>query len=140
MAQDEICYLVQAMKTAMNNSTPEKLNPGQWHLPYISNNDLEKLGLENALKVSAARCARISYRVEHGVTSSLDDDLAMFNRLVPSNVHSKDDPFHASPTEHQATPDSEEILIDTPGVLHGNLRSWNQYRKFIEFEIPVDSY
>lgn len=124
-AQDEICYLAQAVKVAMNESIPQLIMHGQWHLPYVSKEELEEIGLENALKVSASRCARTSYKTVHGVTSTLDEDIALFERLV----HDADDPenpFHASPTEHQATPNRDNI------GLWGNFTMWEQHRKWIE--------
>lgn len=127
-AQDEISYLIQAIKTAMNESTPQELKEGDWHLPYISEGDCHLLELEDLLKVSAARCARVSYKTVHGVTSTLEEDVALFKRLAPDDM-GEDNPFHASPTEHQARPSKpyEDTLHCT-----GNLVGWVQHRKVIE--------
>lgn len=130
-AQDEICYLAQAIKDAMNSSTPIKKSRGEWHLPYITDEDLAKLGLENALKVSCARCARTSYKTHHGTTSTLEDDVLLFNKLV-HNLNNPEDPFHASPTEHQATP---SLLSYKADILTGNFIGWEQYRKRLELKI-----
>lgn len=124
-AQDEICYLAQAIKVAMNKSTPQLIKHGEWHLPYVSKEELEEIGLSNALKVSASRCARTSYRTVHGVTSTLEEDVAMFARLV-HDVDDPENPFHASPTEHQATPNKDNL------GLWGNFNMWEQHRKWIE--------
>jgi thymidylate synthase ThyX len=133
-AQDEICYLAQAMKNALNNSTPTLKNSGQWHLPYVSQEELEQLGLNNALKVSSARCARTSYKTHHGVASSLGEDIKLFEKLV-HDLGNPDSPFHASPTEHQATPaNSDRINIEK---LNGNFVNWAQHRKFLECNIPA---
>ena len=35
-AQPEIRHLAVLMKHAMDASTPKFLNPGEWHLPYVS--------------------------------------------------------------------------------------------------------
>lgn len=125
-AQEEICYLAQAMKVAANNSIPKFLKIGQWHLPYVTAEDLEKLGLENAIKVSTSRCARNSYKTHHGVTSTLEEDLELFKKLVHGEYINEDDVFHASPTEHPATPCLDSDYM--PSNFHG----WNQYRKFLE--------
>ena len=55
-------------------------------------------------------------------------DLGLYERLVGSQ------PLHASPTEHQATPDE---LIDDMWLnedLHGNFSGWIQFRKSIPGE------
>lgn len=136
-AQDEICYLAQAWKIAMNNSTPKLLELSDWHIPYVSEKELEELGLENALQVSSARCARTSYKTQHGITSTLEEDIALFERLV-HNLDDPEDPFHASPTEHQATPRDYDSDIEG---LEGNFTHWCQHRKFLEAGItPIDLY
>jgi hypothetical protein len=70
------------VKVAMNASTPRILQPGQWNIPYVTEEEVGGLTLVQALKVSASRCARVSYKTQHGVTSTLDEDLAMFKRLT----------------------------------------------------------
>ena len=83
-----------------------------------------------ARKVSAARCCRVSYLKHDGSASSIEEDIALCDRLAGSR------PIHASPFEHQATPDRR---VDDDGHQcwlmpenHGNLRGWIQNRKLIE--------
>jgi thymidylate synthase ThyX len=130
MADPTIDVLAKAVREAVNASTPTLLEEGEWHLPYISAEDLTTLGLENAKKVSAARCARTSYNNMSGKLSSLDEDIALHDRLLV------DQPIHASPAEHQATPDRRN---DSTGRWvhpdkHGNLHGWIQYRKTLAGE------
>lgn len=73
-------------------------------------------------KMSAARCARVSYKNHEGNAPSLEEDLALFERLMGEY------PKHASPTEHQATP------AVTGFATSGNLVGWTQYRKLIPGE------
>lgn len=132
-AQPEIHELALRMREAMEVSTPKLLNPGEWHLPYISDHERndqyfqreENLGLLQ--KISAARCCRVSYLKHDGSLPNIDDDLALFERLAGAV------PLHASPLEHQATPLSpwpnSEVLEQ------GNLRGWKQFRKVWETEI-----
>jgi thymidylate synthase ThyX len=134
-AQDEICYLSQSMKTAMNNSDPILIKKGDWHLPYVTKEELSQLELENAVKVSSARCARVSYKTVHGVTSTLEEDLAMFQRLV-HDLDDQENPFHASPTEHQATVYSQDLNLHDMGGNFG--ASWVQHRKVIESGISIN--
>lgn len=162
-AQPEIRELAQAMKKAHEESKPTKLQWGEWHLPYITPadsvvaydtckyqrvtrdepNSEEIYGL--LLKVSAARCARASYNNFEGKPSTLEEDLALFSKLV------EDQPIHASPTEHQATPmrkvypyvnnmnpatwEQGVTSMDRSGKLYsGNLLDFIQFRKLIPGE------
>lgn len=147
-ADPGIQNLAQVMKEALAASTPAHLQPGQWHLPYITEADWEaalqyikaqlapeipnvyKAQLEIVRKISAARCARVSYKAFDGTVSPIAADLELFNKLVRAEL------VHASPTEHQATPDFREG--DTGEWLnpemHGNFRGWVQHRKLIPNE------
>lgn len=133
-AQPEIHALALAMLEARNASTPRLLKRNEWHLPYVSDAEISNIktsfDLEQLKKISAARCCRVSYLKHDGSSPNQAEDLALFDRLAGSV------PLHASPLEHQATPD----LISTDGVcsnpeLHGNFKGWIQYRKQWEIEI-----
>jgi hypothetical protein len=131
-AQDEIAHLAQAIKIVMNNSEPKELKYGQWHLPYIEDKDKEEYTLGECLKISASRCARTSYKTQLGVTSTLQEDLDMFSRLTYGMSFNEDNPFHASPTEHQATP-MGGVLVKPEFT--SNFVGWVQARKYIEVGI-----
>ena len=131
-AQPEIHELALRMREAMENSIPEILEIGQWHLPYV--NDIDRLTLDDKIlrKVSAARCCRVSYLKHDGSAPDISDDLALFERLAGSV------PLHASPLEHQATPDSYAQYVDGHFDNYdewGNFKEWRQYRKMWEKEI-----
>ncbi len=128
----------QALKEAEIRVLPE----GQWHQPYItieditwascnSENDAELEELLN--KISAARCARISYKPFDG-DASYERELERYNGLV------KSDRVHASPLEHQAQVDQKIVsdFRDYAGEsrnLNGNLSpGWIQYRKTVPQE------
>jgi hypothetical protein len=144
-AQPEIKALSDAMFAALDNSTPQVLRPGEWHLPYVTKE--ERRGAENvevgfeveeAIKISVARCARVSYLTHDGSDPSIDADLALYERLVGMV------PLHASPAEHQATPDVQVWGHDVPiwerPDLHGNLDGgWRQFRKYLDDEC-VDNW
>ena len=117
-AQQEIQLLAQKMKEAIDESRPDKLSNTEWHLPYISVEELEDclaMGIpvtEYLVKVSAARCARVSYVNSSSNRASLDVEAELFDRLVKSG--------HMSPLEHVAKPD----LVGS-----GNFVGWTQLRK-----------
>lgn len=166
-AQPEIQDLARRMKQAMELSTPKLLQPGEWHLPYILEEDwdaaqhklqevrvspntpsFKEMTLEILRKVSVARCARVSYKAFDGNVAPIEKDLVLYHQLLVS------EPLHASPAEHQATPDTKqwvqtiavaspedyeagddsENVLDTSEQwmnpeLHGNFTGWIQYRK-----------
>ena len=125
-AQPEIRVLAEMIREAMANSTPVKRAWGEWHLPYISAEERNEFGIKTLIKMSAARCARVSYLTHDGKKPEAAKDIGLYERLVGSK------PIHASPVEHQAKPMSPS---DGWG---GNLRGWRQHRQDVEdFKNPV---
>lgn len=151
-AQPEIQDLARRMQEEYNKSKPDLLQEGDWHLPYITLEDYdevrdylkkgritrdepeEKEIIKTLCKISAARCARISYKPFDGSSGSIEKDIELHDKLVVSQ------PAHASPAEHQATPDQIVTHADEPfddwvsPQLHGNLTGWVQYRKTLRNE------
>lgn len=130
-AQPEIRALAQAMKAALVEAVPTVLEPGQWHLPYCSAADREWHEPERLVRLSAARCARVSYLTHDGRKPDLLEDLALFDRLAGAV------PAHFSPLEHQASPDTRGDHGWESPYLHGNLVGWRQHRKLVEYGITV---
>lgn len=91
-AEPHIQLLATIMHQAMRDSTPQQLKSGEWHLPYVD----EDMPLETALKVSTARCARVSYMTHDQQPSTVEKDVALADKLMTQV------PMHASPMEHQA--------------------------------------
>lgn len=121
-AQPEIRQLAVQMNDAIRNSNPNELEYGQWHLPFVTDEEIEAHGgltdPHGKLRIiSSARCARTSYKTHDGRVSSFDEDLSLGRRLTNS------EPFHASPFEHQATPFNYSSR---------NFVGWRQYRYFLE--------
>lgn len=115
-AQPEFQNLAVMMLEAQESSQPKLLRAGEWHLPYITSLELET-GNVDLRKVSAARCARVSYLTHDGRRPELREDLALFDRLAGGV------PLHASPLEHQGTPGAYDC---------GNFKGWTQFRKVWE--------
>jgi hypothetical protein len=169
-ADPTIAELARCMREAREQSTPTKLFCNHWHLPYLefewheidedpspqylkqqfyiegADGESVYISLEDAIKVSAARCAAVSFRnVDYGVEKSRE----VHARLVG------DERKHASAMEHQATPMQEPYeayyypdSVNIPeysaswekGTSHadrngnlwsGNFKGWLQYRKTI---------
>lgn len=138
-AQPEIKALADAMWDAQQTSKPNLLQPGVWHLPYVTEQEWHDtirsvFAVDDLKKVSVARCARVSYTTHDGKPTTIEEDLALYDRLVGSQ------PLHASPAEHQATPDQEgyDIAFERKywccPERHGNFRGWIQYRKTLPGE------
>ncbi len=123
LAQPEIAHAADAMRAALNASTPTPVELGDLHLPYLPDWEAERLTATERAQVSAARCARVSYLTQAG-TRSIDADLNLYLRLVTA------DPPHLSPLEHVATPAEPHATVD--GNLDGNLDGWHQLRHLIQ--------
>lgn len=149
-AQPEMKALAHAMYDAKKASCPTLLQPGQWHLPFIAEEDRDKfpeeaayaVRPENLIKISVARCARLSYLTHEGSKPTIESDLKLYDRLVGSS------PLHASPAEHQATPDTchgDRWPVGFKCQMwwdnwheHGNFTGWRQFRKQLENEAVSD--
>ncbi len=175
MAQPEFRELAQCMWVAREASAPGLCLQGtNWHLPYFQPNDWDELhdyahrtdnydnfmlanGLSGswakdlAIKVSVARCARVSYEsFDTEKRSTVEEDLKVYAKLnLPgTSEYNPLDPIHASPAEHQATPDRlVDTIVDNGGHdgfstiqdwerpgWWGNFIGWCQYRKMLPGE------
>lgn len=97
MAMPEMQELAGQMYSAMEANAPVRRTLDDWHLPFVSDLERDTLNLDEQVKCSVARCARVSYLNHEGKAPSLEEDLALYDRLVGAH------PIHASPAEHQAT-------------------------------------
>lgn len=150
-AQPEMRLLAESIMNAIDYHTAglkfQTLMPGQWHTPFVTrDNELDIYKLNDRFsynnesfnrtlrKISTARCARLSYMTHEGKEPGIFDDLKLYDRLVGSA------PIHASPAEHQATPDYVKLMSGTTyehPELHGNLTGFIQHRKLIEKGLSV---
>ena len=112
-AQQEMQYLAVLMKDLYTTNKPKKLDVGEYHLPYINEDEEYGYSIDVLKKLSVARCARVSYLNHNGVRD-IQDDLRLYEQLVSER--------HASATEHVATP--------FPGR-YGNFNGWKQHRQEI---------
>jgi thymidylate synthase ThyX len=111
-AQPEFRALAVKIREAYEESVPQQVEYGQWHLPYLTEDDYF-LTLVEQQKVSVARVARTSYGNADGFDWS--KDLELESRLYLAN------PRHDAPYEMVARA-SENI------DLMGNFCGWEQLR------------
>lgn len=118
LAQPEIRAAAELMHTALLESVPEQLNQGQWHLPYILDEEKAIYKDQVLIKASVARCARVSTLHQDDKADVLKD-IELYTKLVTA------DPPHWSPLEHVAMVD---YLFE--GYHKGNFQSsiWSQFR------------
>lgn len=134
-AQPEIHELAIQMLRTKRASQPAPMLMGRWHLPFVTDQEIANhfasmgsgvvgstsdAAWRPLIALSVARCARTSYLNHDRTGPTIAADQALHNRLLGSH------PIHASPAEHQATPD--------PGERSGNFSGWRQYRKMIPGE------
>jgi thymidylate synthase ThyX len=113
-AEDHFRHLAVLMEDAYYKSEPKFLKAGEWHLPLIREDD-EGLSSLMLPKVSAGRCARVSYLTHDGKRDPAAD-LDLCERLI--------DNHHMSPLEHPAM-----ALATSERV--ANFRGWVQLRRLI---------
>ena len=112
-AEIHIQALAEAMWDARNESTPKQLKAGDWHIPFgellnnllymydnkllnnkeVTQDEREILVESFKLKISTARCARLSYN-NHNGEIDYQKDIELHDRLLASH--------HMSPFEHCA--------------------------------------
>lgn len=118
-AQPEMREIADAMYACWQQSTPQILQPGEWHIPYVTPREVNTYGLLTALKLSTARNARVSYLNHDSTKPTVEEDTRLHDRLVGES------PIHASPAEHPVQ------CVATP-ERHANLVGFRSYRRAIE--------
>lgn len=155
-AQPEFEELAKCLVAAFDASTPQMLQHGEWHLPYIKtdldvNNVFQYidssgqlLTLVEAQKISTSCCAQVSYR---RLNDTKEKAMDIYYKLFSGAKK------HMSPTEHQGTP-IRCTSVNVPwnpmtwqhGVTHvtrngrlhsGNLTGWIQYRQTLPDNVYV---
>ena len=157
-AQPEMVDLARKMKAARDESTPNVLKAGEWHMPYVEtiwernsrtlevhqvflDTDGQVIDTDTALMISASCCAQSSYR-------KLDDSIEKA-KVVYDKLFGGSKP-HYSPTESQGRvmqgqkanlvqrvfPSLLEVGVShmdrTAQLWSGNLKGFVQYRKLLE--------
>jgi hypothetical protein len=123
-AQPEIRRAAELMRAAREGSEPARLGWEDWHLPLVRDEDRDEVAsIEELVKVSAGRCARVSY-LTHAGTRDLSADIELCERLLSSG--------HMSPLEHPARPLTADELAESEWC--GNFRGWRPYRKDVPGE------
>lgn len=132
--------LAKCMKEAMYGNIPNKLEHGEWHLPYWKDTYItHAMNIGDKIKCSVARCARVSYNNHDNSTPNINKDILLAIKLLEAG--------HMSCFEHQATSMKINNGWESPyytwpdGITHqdkdgvfwsGNFRGFIQYRQLIQ--------
>lgn len=130
-AQPEIQKIAIMMRQVMRASKPKRIDYGQWHLPLLTQSEIEEVGEDVYLSktpdiywpmISAGRCARVSFDTHE----NYEEFWKSYQR-----AEKLEGDGHMSPDEHPARPlePSEGATFDT-----GNFEGWVQLRKLIPHE------
>lgn len=117
-AQPEIQNLAYKMRDQYYIAKPVLRQVGEWHLPFVTEEERKTYDIETLKKVSTARCCRVSYYTMDG-NKDVQKDIELHDKLVNSR------PIHASPSEHLAEAMDNDSFIK-------NFRGWKQYRVEVE--------
>lgn len=113
-AQPEFRTIAEMMQEAYSNSEPRELSSGQWHVPKVSDDEIDTeafsypdpwVDWEMWCKVSVGRVARVSF--ERQDERDRESDIVRHDRLLTNR--------HLSPFEHVARPftDTEWQVVDS---------------------------
>jgi len=117
-AHPDIYLLAEMMLKAQNESIPQLT---MQHLPYILYEEAKSYDMDTLIKMSAARCCRVSYANHDNTKPNVSKDIALCQTLLNNK--------HQSPFEHQAFASTNKNEIS------GNFVGWIQYRKTIPNEV-----
>lgn len=127
MAEPHFYDRTKEILDALNASEPRSLREGEWHLPFLSDEEwcaIDWTRFEASvlpgIKRSAARCGRVSYLKHDGTTATVEEDFERHDSFRRDG--------HMGPLEHQATPAPQRHFRS------GNLEGWIQYRKTLNGE------
>lgn len=149
-AEPAMQEFAKAVGAALDGAEVQTLQPGEWHLPFIADDDwyaasdFVKPGTPEGEEVyrqkvailqplSVARCASTSYKTVDGFDMTLKRAQKLYDGLLG-------DPLHASPFEHVAQAD---FLSRNYGFTagdydhpedHRNFTGFRQLRAFVERE------
>jgi hypothetical protein len=122
-AQSEFAFLASEMKMALESSVPREIGFGEWHLPYIQDNE-RYMDIELLRKISVARVARTSYLKQ--TSSRVEDDINLYDRLFNAT------PPHWAPFEMVATP-----ALEDNEIVSGNFTGWHQLRHLLPTDYKI---
>lgn len=71
------------MYLRMKQSVPALVNRGEWHLPFVDDEDRANWKIEDLKRISVSRTARVSYNTMDGVRD-VSKDFELYDKLIAS--------------------------------------------------------
>ena len=150
-AEIHIMDLAEKIYDAMNESIPNQLKAGEWHIPFENKIDLRELAniiphyqnnngdivnnkklTEAKVQISTAMAAHTSYTtVGNEPVKTYEDWIKLHNKLVAY------DPPHSSPMEHcaRAMSDEEyECFLKGEREINKNANHWSDVEYFYDYD------
>lgn len=132
-AEPHIAMLAREIRACLEREDDiVDLAPGEWHMPFISDEERASFVSSDLVMLSTARCASTSYKTVDGFDMTLERATAVYHKLIDSH------PMHASPAEHVAMADRwvrTGPSIKEPhwlrGNQHGNFHGFRQLRHML---------
>ena len=142
-AEIHIQALAEAMWDARNESTPRKLQAGDWHIPFGDNmdehdmfhalnlGDIKRWGIDSfrkelnkaKIKIATARCARLSY-MTFDREIDYEKDIKLHDQLLESK--------HASAFEHCCKVLNEEEYINLGKIIPHSEKSYTFEKGWVD--------
>lgn len=127
----QVKRVADGIRDLLLSESPTYLEPGLWHLPYVTRDELLEICTNPGLRLTAAaasamRCARISIARlgEPGVRPTMAEDaLSCEDKLVRAG--------HWSPLEHPCRAIARDAVVEDPNQ---NVDGWCQLRKLYQQE------
>jgi thymidylate synthase ThyX len=155
-AEIHLQELANLMMIAYNESTPNELKEGEWHIPFgdkIDEDNLHDYGIveldniydidELKIAVATARCARVSY-LNHEGKDDYEADLKLYDQLSTSGHWSAFEHCAKAMTKYQYKQYAVNNYISDISCVSshgwcGNFKGFIQLRKTFENENRKDS-
>lgn len=133
-AHPEMQKLAKLVRIALESSVPTLKVKGEYHLPFITQDEKEEYQIEQLIKASISRNARTSYKLFDGTNVSVNKDVKLYEKLTSAI------PAHASPLEHVAVC-TEKLCVErfegddwVQRNRFYNLHGWKSFRFMFEKE------
>lgn len=123
-AQPEYVWECVKIARMIRKSVPRIINVGDWHIPFVSEDERAMFSPELYLRLSVARCCRISLKTFKDKVATIQEDLATYAKLLVQD--------HWSPFEHQG---QALAFKEDPS---GNFRGYRQLRQMLPKSVHTE--
>lgn len=134
-AEPHMRDLAMAVRAELEKPAMQTLQPGEWHMPFITDEDRERHCEAELVRKSCAHNASTSYKTVDGFDMTMEKAQSVYDGLLNGDL------LHASPGEHTAKADFWNLHPLNPNLRvwqhpheHGNFKGFRQHRKMLPNE------